>query len=51
MNDILLNPWFLGLIFLSIIIGNIAVLKYTANMKMPKKYKQKQDDKDQKDKS
>lgn len=33
--DLLFNPWFLSVIFLSFIIGNIAMLKYTANMKMP----------------
>lgn len=53
MSDIFFNPWFLSLIFLSVIIGNIAALKYTANMKMPKTNKPKQDDKEknQNDKS
>lgn len=35
MIEILSNPWVLGTIFISIIVGNIAMLKYTANMKMP----------------
>ncbi len=43
MIEILSNPWVLGTIFISIIIGNIAVLKYTANMKMPNSKNNKSD--------
>ncbi|KII76814.1 DUF2897 family protein [Vibrio renipiscarius] len=32
--DLLTNPWVIITIVLCVIIGNIAVLKYTANMKM-----------------
>ena len=31
--DLLTNPWVIIFIVLSVIIGNIAALKYTANMK------------------
>ncbi|WP_428771861.1 DUF2897 family protein [Vibrio sp.] len=31
--DFLTNPWVITLIVVSVIIGNIALLKYTANMK------------------
>ncbi|EGU48228.1 hypothetical protein VII00023_20977 [Vibrio ichthyoenteri ATCC 700023] len=32
--DLLTNPWVIITIVLCVIIGNIAALKYTANMKM-----------------
>ncbi|OLQ91720.1 DUF2897 domain-containing protein [Vibrio panuliri] len=32
--DLLTNPWVIIAIVLAVIIGNIAALKYTANMKM-----------------
>ncbi|NOH78931.1 DUF2897 family protein [Vibrio sp. RE86] len=31
--DLLTNPWVIIFIVLSVVIGNIAALKYTANMK------------------
>ncbi|MCG9575567.1 DUF2897 family protein [Vibrio tubiashii] len=31
--DLLTNPWVIIVIVLSVVIGNIAALKYTANMK------------------
>ncbi|KOO14113.1 hypothetical protein AKJ18_14245 [Vibrio xuii] len=31
--DFLTNPWVIIVIVLSVVIGNIAALKYTANMK------------------
>lgn len=46
MIELLSNPWVLGIIFISIIVGNIAMLKYTANMKMPNS--KKNDSKDDK---
>lgn len=32
--DLLTNPWVIIAIVLAVIIGNISVLKYTANMKV-----------------
>jgi len=39
MMDLLTNPWVIIVIVLSVVVGNIAALKYTANMKFgqPKK--------------
>ncbi|EGR1072865.1 DUF2897 family protein [Vibrio cholerae] len=31
--EILFNPWVISLIVVAVIVGNIAALKYTANMK------------------
>lgn len=33
MVEFLTNPWVISLIVISIIVGNIAAIKYTANMK------------------
>ncbi|MDV7105077.1 DUF2897 family protein [Vibrio sp. TH_r3] len=33
MIEFLLNPWVISIIIVSVVIGNIAALKYTANMK------------------
>jgi hypothetical protein len=33
MAEFLLNPWVISIIIVSVIIGNIAAVKYTANMK------------------
>ncbi len=33
MIELLTNPWVIIIVVLSIVIGNIAALKYTANMK------------------
>lgn len=32
--DILFNPWVICFIVVAVIIGNIAILKYTANIKL-----------------
>ncbi|EEY98677.1 hypothetical protein VOA_002501 [Vibrio sp. RC586] len=32
--DILFNPWVISLVVVAVIVGNIAALKYTANMKL-----------------
>lgn len=37
MSDLLYNPWFWIIVVISVIVGNISVLKYTANMKFPTK--------------
>lgn len=37
--DLLTNPWVIIFIVLSVVIGNIAALKYTANMKFGQKKK------------
>lgn len=34
MIEWLLNPWVISIIVLAVVFGNIAALKYTANMKM-----------------
>lgn len=33
MIEFLFNPWVISIIIISVVIGNIAALKYTANMK------------------
>lgn len=43
MIDFLLNPWVISIIILSVIVGNIAALKYTANMKFGQTDKKKSD--------
>lgn len=48
MIELLSNPWFLSIIFLSVIIGNIAMLKYTANMKTPNSKNKAKEEKDEK---
>ncbi len=35
--DFLTNPWVISIIIVSVVIGNIAALKYTANMKIGQK--------------
>lgn len=37
MSDLFSNPWFYIIIALSVVSGNIMLLKYTANMKFPQK--------------
>lgn len=37
----LLNPWVISIIVVSVVVGNIAALKYTANMKFGYKDKVK----------
>ncbi|MGL0816464.1 DUF2897 family protein [Vibrio vulnificus] len=34
MQEILTNPWVISFVVLSVIVGNIAALKYTAKMKI-----------------
>lgn len=49
--DLLTNPWVIIVIVLSVIIGNIAALKYTANMKFERREKKHSaDDQDVKSK-
>lgn len=43
MIDFLLNPWVISIIILSVVIGNIAALKYTANMKFGQTNKKQSD--------
>ncbi|MFC1236122.1 DUF2897 family protein [Vibrio sp. F74] len=43
MIDFLLNPWVISIIILSVVVGNIAALKYTANMKFGQPDKKKSD--------
>ncbi|MDA0149306.1 DUF2897 family protein [Vibrio sp. LaRot3] len=39
--DLLMNPWVIIIIVVSVIVGNIMVLKYTANMKFGQMQKKK----------
>jgi len=39
--EFLTNPWVISLILVSVVIGNIAALKYTANMKFKQVEKHK----------
>ncbi|WP_394248060.1 DUF2897 family protein [Vibrio profundi] len=39
--EFLTNPWVISLILVSVVIGNIAALKYTANMKFKQVEKRK----------
>ncbi len=41
--EFLTNPWVIIIVVLAVVIGNIAVLKYTANMKMTTSEKRKSD--------
>ncbi|MBW3694396.1 DUF2897 family protein [Vibrio sp. T187] len=43
--EFLTNPWVISIILVSVVIGNIAALKYTANMKFKQveKHKHKSD--------
>ncbi len=41
--EFLTNPWVIIIVVLAVVIGNIAVLKYTANMKMTTSEKKKSD--------
>ena len=46
MIELLTNPWVIIIVVVSVVVGNIAALKYTANMKfnkMDKKRKSKLD--------
>lgn len=43
--EFLTNPWVISIIVISVVIGNIAALKYTANMKWPKNKAQQDLDK------
>lgn len=43
MVDFLLNPWVISIIVLSVVVGNIAALKYTANMKFGQQSKKQSD--------
>ncbi len=42
MIEFLTNPWVISAILLSVVIGNIAALKYTANMKFGQMDKQRE---------
>lgn len=44
--DLLTNPWVIIVIVLSVVIGNIAALKYTANMKFGQNEKKPHSDSD-----
>ncbi|MDF2155494.1 DUF2897 family protein [Vibrio sp. CAU 1672] len=46
MIEFLTNPWVIIIVVLSVIIGNIAALKYTANMKIGQMDKQRKSDLD-----
>ncbi|UPQ87276.1 DUF2897 family protein [Vibrio sinaloensis] len=55
--ELLTNPWVISFIVLSVVIGNIAALKYTANMKFgqmdkksPPTENSEKDEQNQKDK-
>ncbi len=45
MIEFLFNPWVISFIVVSIIVGNIAALKYTANMKFGQQKKKSDLDK------
>ncbi|WP_139070926.1 DUF2897 family protein, partial [Vibrio breoganii] len=42
--DLLFNPWVIITIVVSVIVGNIAALKYTANMKVGTMSRDQKDD-------
>ncbi|HDM8156467.1 TPA: DUF2897 family protein [Vibrio harveyi] len=46
MIEILTNPWVIIIIVLSIVVGNIAALKYTAKMKFDQMDKSRKNDLD-----
>lgn len=43
--EFLTNPWVISIVIVSVVIGNIAALKYTANMKFGKSQSIKEIDK------
>lgn len=43
MIEFLTNPWVISIIVVSVIVGNIAAIKYTANMKFPQINREKSD--------
>ncbi|GLO60214.1 hypothetical protein MACH09_07220 [Vibrio sp. MACH09] len=43
--EFLTNPWVISIVIVSVVIGNIAALKYTANMKFGKSQSVKDIDK------
>ncbi|PFG55624.1 Protein of unknown function (DUF2897) [Vibrio sp. ES.051] len=47
MLELLTNPWVIITVVLSVVIGNIAALKYTANMKLGQMDKSRKNDLDQ----
>ena len=47
MIEILTNPWVIIIVVLSVVIGNIAALKYTAKMKFGQMDKSRKNDLDQ----
>lgn len=49
MSDLFSNPWFYIIIAVSIIVGNISLLKYTAHMKFPNQKKNENKKSDEKD--
>ncbi|MEZ9710376.1 hypothetical protein BCT06_00595 [Vibrio breoganii] len=42
--DLLFNPWVIIIIVVSVVVGNIAALKYTANMKVGTMSRDQKDD-------
>lgn len=46
MLELLTNPWVIIIVVLSVVIGNIAALKYTANMKLGQMDKSRKNDLD-----
>ncbi len=47
MIELLTNPWVIIIVVLSVVIGNIAALKYTANMKFNQMDKRRKNELDQ----
>ncbi len=47
MIELLTNPWVIIIVVLSVVIGNIAALKYTANMKFNQMDKSRKSELDQ----
>ncbi len=45
MIEFLFNPWVISIVVVSVIVGNIAALKYTANMKFDQQKKKSDLDK------
>ncbi|MGR5067013.1 MULTISPECIES: DUF2897 family protein [Vibrio] len=46
MLELLTNPWVIIIVVLSVVFGNIAALKYTANMKLGQMDKSRKNDLD-----
>ncbi|MGR5235542.1 DUF2897 family protein [Vibrio alfacsensis] len=46
MLELITNPWVIIIVVLSVVIGNIAALKYTANMKLGQMDKDRKSDLD-----